>query len=88
MKFLNLKGQAQIDSSHTQRQIDTKILTCPPSHFSMKLNFSSKIDKILFCFNHCVFSMSGFLALLPFSVLEHAGILCIPLVETSSRKGA
>ena len=77
---MNLNGQTYIDSSHTQRQIDAEILTHPPSHLSIKLNFSSKIDKILFCFNH-VFS-KGILALLPFSLLEHADILRIPLVET------
>ena len=37
--------------------MNAKILTQPPTHLSVKFNFSTKIDKTLFCFNHSACSI-------------------------------
>ena len=51
-----LMCQSHIDSFHAQCHINAQFLPHPPFCLSVKLNFLSKIGKILFCLNHSLYS--------------------------------
>lgn len=61
-----MSGQSHIDSSDAQHHMDIKILAQPPNHINLKLSFSEKINKILFCYSRIVYSVKV-LQLQPFS---------------------
>ena len=58
--FSCFSGLSHIDSSHAYRHMDAKDLTHQHNRLSVKRDISTRLNKILFCFNHSVCSIKVF----------------------------
>ena len=58
--FSCFSGQSHIDSSHAYRHMDAKDLAHQHNRLSAKRDISTRLNKILLCFNHSVCSIKVF----------------------------
>ena len=65
--------QSHINSSHALASYGIKIFNLPPTCLIFKFNFSTRIDKILFCFIHSAYSKKVYYSYPPlsFDMLVH-----------------